>query len=440
MKLPTALAALARHRLVGEAAWVFAGQALSALGTLAGVRLFTEFVPPAVFGTVALAIGIVALAQGLSAGALMQGVLRLYPECVANGTAAALRRASFSALRLPVLLSMAALLIGLTAWTWRANESPWLGVLAASLLVVEVARSVEITHLNAARRQRAMAMLVVADAWIRPALAVLAVKVAGPSANSVISGYFAGTGLTLLAFYLCRAPVSAVDEASETRSLQTRLWNYAKPLVPLPLIGWISGQADRYLLAAFAGLPSAGIYAGIYGLASKPYLMLGAWAELVLRPVYYGHMNAGSPADERRSIRIWLGLVAVPAVVLTGLIGRFHRQLASWLLAADYRSQSHLMFWIAVGYVVLIVSQVVERICYALHDTRGVTLVQTAGAAVSIVVAAPMIQSFGIQGAAWSVPIYFGLQMLMTIARARRALARRKQITERAREASLLEV
>lgn len=416
---------------------MFAGQALSALGTLAGVRLVTEFVPPAVFGTVALAIGIVALAQGLSAGALMQGVLRLYPECVANGTAAALRRASFSALRLPVLLSMAALLIGLTAWTWRANESPWLGVLAASLLVVEVARSVEITHLNAARRQRGMALLSIADAWLRPALAVLVVWAFGSSAAAVLGGYLAGAVAPLLAMYLSCGFDAGAGAAADVVVLRERLWRYARPLVPLPLIGWMSAQFDRYLLAALVGLSAAGVYAALYGLASRPFLMLSAGLDLALRQVYYGHVSGGRRDAERRFLRLWFAAVLVPAVSMAVLIGLFHRELAWLLLAAEYRPHSHLMLWIASGYVLLAVSQVFERICYALHDTRSVALVQTAGAMLSIVVGLPLIRAFGLEGAAWAVPVYFGLQLLLTMARARRTLRVRAHGAGRAHSATL---
>ena len=437
MRLPATVAALARHRLVGESAWVFTGQILSALGTLVGVRFVTEFVPPAVFGTVALAVGVIALAHGLAAGALMQGVLRLYPECAAGGTAGALRSAALRALRLPAALAFLAVLIGVTVWAWRANGSPWLGALAALLMLVEVARSVEITLLNAARRQKGMAVFSIANAWLRPAFAVLVVRLVDPSASAVLAGYLAGAMVPLFGFYLSRGFAADADAAAEAASQHARLWRYAKPLVPLPLIGWTSGQADRYLLAALAGLPAAGVYAALYGLASKPFLMLSAGVELALRQVYYGHVSGGQRAAEERSFRLWLAAVLIPAVLISALIGAFHRELAWLLLAAEYRAHSHLMVWIAAGYMLLAAAQVVERICYALHDTRGVALVRTAGAMLSIVVALPMIDAFGLDGAAWSVPIYFGLQLLLTVARARRTLRMRARVAASAHSAPL---
>ena len=429
MKSLRAFSGLARHRLVAETVWVFVGQVFGALGALVGIRLVTEVVPPAVFGGVALTMGVIALAQGLAAGPLLQGMLRLYPECLSSGNSGELRAAVLGALRLPVSAALVALLVGLTAWEWGTNGSLWLGVLAALLFVTEVARSVEITELNAARRQKAMAILSVADAWMRPALAVLAVWLSGASTSVVVAGYLAGALAPLLVFYLHRGLFAGRGRVAGATSLQARLWRYAKPLVLLPIINWVSGQADRYMLAALAGLPAAGAYAALYGLASKPFLMLAAGSELAFRQVYYGHVSAGHRDAERRSFRLWLFGVIVASVVMAGLLSVFHRDLAWWLLAAEYRQHSEIVFWIAGGYVFFAASQVVERICYALHDTRGVAWVQTAGAVLSIAVGLPMIASFGLQGAAWSVPIYFGLQLLVAICRARWALAARERET-----------
>jgi len=406
---------------------VFTGQALGAIGTLVGVRAVTEFVSPAVFGAVALSMGLIALAQGLAVGPLMQGILRLYPECASTGNAGTLRRAALRALRLPVSTAFVALLVGLTAWEWTSEGSLWLGVLAALLFIAEVTRSVEVTQLNAARRQRAMALLSAADAWMRPALAVFVVWLCGPSPSAVLAGYLAGALLPLLAFYLCRGFGLYGRAEADARPLEARLWRYAKPLVPLPIIAWVSGLADRYLLAALVGLPAAGAYAALYALASKPFLMLAAGIELALRQVYYGHVTAGRRDAERQSFRLWLATVLVASAIMVCLIAILHRELTWLLLAAEYRQHSDLMVWIACGYLLLAASQVVERICYGLYDTRGVAWVQAVGAGLSIAVALPMIRAFGLQGAAWSVPIYFGLQLLATIARARWTLAARER-------------
>lgn len=421
---------LQRHRrILGEAGWVFFGQAVSAVATLVGLRLITEAVPPAVYGTVALALGVVALAQGLAVGPLMQAVLRYYPEAASGGREADLRRATANALRSPLLIASGALAASAISWAWVQPQHRWLAMLTLALFVAETARSVQITFLNAARHQRAMALLVVADAWLRPMSAVAFVWALGPSGAAVMAGYVLGAALPLVVYWVTLqrrgAPFAATaGRPAEIGDLARQLRAYAWPLTALPLIGWISGQADRYLLGAMAGLAAAGSYAALYGLASKPFLMLSASVELVLRQPFYAHLTAADRRGARRTLAAWVGSVVATALVLALALLLFHAQIAGWLLAADYRAHSALMAWIGAGYVLLAAAQVLERVCYACHDTRGVLGVQTVGAILSVVVAAPLVWQYGIEGAAWAVPAYFGAQLLLTLVRARHAWQR----------------
>jgi O-antigen/teichoic acid export membrane protein len=418
---------LRRYRhIVSETAWVFFSQGLAALATLLGVRLLTEVVPPEVYGGVALALGVVALAQGLAVGPLMQAVLRLFPDLAREGRETDLRIAAVRALRRPVAVALVLLAACAVGWAmhWPQDRSLVLPLMA--LFLVEVVRSFEITFLNAARRQRDMALLTIADAWARPIAAVALVWVFGPSSTAVIGGYLAGCTLALAGFWLRGAAPkvttrSAAGATIAVDDLSHRLWAYAWPLAALPLIGWVSGQADRYLVGGFAGVAAAGLYAALYGLASKPFLMLSASVELALRQPFYGRVSAGDRIGAVRALAVWLGSVIAAAATLFFLFVSLHELIAHWLLAAEYRAQSSLMGWVAAGYVLLCVAQVLERVCYACHDTRGVALVQAAGALASIVIAAPLVWRYGIAGAAWAVPVYFGLQLLLTVWRARRA-------------------
>jgi O-antigen/teichoic acid export membrane protein len=196
------------------------------------------------------------------------------------------------------------------------------------------------------------------------------------------------------------------------------------PLLLLPLVGWVSGQADRYVIGGIVGLESAGLYAAVYGIASRPFMMVRDSVELVLRQVFYAQFTEGDVDGQRRVFALWL--TTVLGVSLLGLLGVvvLHRTIAELLLAAEYRAYSSLMIWIAAGYVLFVTGQVVERVCYALHDTRGVLLVEVGGAVLGVVIVIPMVLVSGVQGAAWAVPIYFGLQLGLAVWRARYAWRR----------------
>jgi len=90
-----------------------------------------------------------------------------------------------------------------------------------------------------------------------------------------------------------------------------------------------------------------------------------------------------------------------------------HQTLSTLLLAESYRDYSYLMPWLAAGYSFLIVAQFFERLCYARDKTAAVSLIETIGALASICLAIPLISFFGIDGAAWAVPCYFLVQMML---------------------------
>ena len=71
-------------RWLGEGLWVIAGQALSAVGTLAGLRLLTDLLPPAVLENSAGLLGVVARTATGLANPTTQAMLP-YPERALQG-------------------------------------------------------------------------------------------------------------------------------------------------------------------------------------------------------------------------------------------------------------------------------------------------------------------------------------------------------------------
>lgn len=102
----------------------------------------------------------------------------------------------------------------------------------------------------------------------------------------------------------------------------------------------------------------------------------------------------------------------------------FRETVASLLLADSYRSASSLMPWIAIGYWLLLLSQVYARVCYAYHDTRAVLAIETVGAVSSIAITMPAIHYLGLAGAAAAIPCYFGVQLGLSAWFARRSARR----------------
>lgn len=433
-----------RRRFMIEGTWVIAGQLLSAAGTLVGLRMMTGLLSPHVFGEVVLVSGIVLMAEGLTVAPLMQAVVRYYPEAAAANSVGVLRDATTNQLSRLTVLTGAICLIGFLLYSWFAPISAWLGPLALALLIVEVQRQYEITLLNSARCQRIAAIWMATEVWGRPIVAGALIATTGPTAVATLAGYLAASFAGLLLFKPWRITGSARQDCGhevivranprdsesppvrrqivpEEQQLVRSLRRYSMPLMPLGIIDWITSQADRFLIGALIGVEQAGLYAAVYGLASRPFLMAGGALELWMRPVYYEAILSGSSSREKHILHVWLGAILCAALIGTMAFTIWHEEIAALLLAAPYRTVSWLMPWIAAGYGLLLIAHLYGRVCYAHHDTKAVFVMETMGSVVSLIAAVYGLMVFGVAGAAYAVPVYFGTQLIAAKILARRA-------------------
>lgn len=416
-----------RTRLVREGGWVTAGQLITALAMLVSVRLLTEILEPDAFGELALLVGVAALALGLAATPTLQAVIRYYPDQLRQGRLGDLRVVSRGMVARSTVI--AAFVIA-AAWpvAGHAFGGSWFtGLLVAALLAVDVVRSFEVSLLHAARRQAATAVYYAADACARPLAALAAVMALGSTAEAALTGYIVGAGLVVAAMHLIVRPEGRTPgepPATDPRravALGTAIRRYALPLVPLAIFAWISGLGDRYLIGGMLSLEQAGLYAAVYGLVSRPFLMVAGIVDQTVRPVLQNAIAAGDPKRLASAKRAWLmatGAGAILGFVAFVLLGELVGRL---LLAEEYRSVIKLMPWVAAGYAIYIVSNVFSRFCYVFDDTKAVLLLTIIGSVIGIVVLLPAVHFYGLQGAAAVVPVRFGIELALSAMFARRA-------------------
>jgi O-antigen/teichoic acid export membrane protein len=300
--------------------------------------------------------------------------------------------------------------VGVPYCLWR-SVSLWLPVLTFALFVVDSEITVAAAYLNASKRHRSYSLLRGAEAWIRPGLAVALVYVLRPSASVVLVGYLLG-GFLLAAIVaipgLCgrTAPVGALDD-----QLTRRVWRFCLPLFPIAPVEWISSLSDRYLISGFINLNAAGIYAAAYGLISQPFLMAGIVLENYYRPHYYDALADKKCQDASRLFRTWFVQTAV--VCAFGLIAvmLLKSVIVAVFLAPSYRTAESLLLPIALGNACFALSQVSERFLHGRNRTDLCLVSRTVGACMSLVAGIPMIYVYGLLGAAWAVPIYYGSQL-----------------------------
>jgi O-antigen/teichoic acid export membrane protein len=354
----------------------------------------------------------------------MQALLRYYPEYAQTGDAlsvegTALRRiirTSAYALPLSVPLAIVSVVAG---WV----NAGVLGLLLI-LTAVDGMRLLRTTVMNATRQHHHYGAWQIGEAWGRPLLAYGATIWWGIHAEVVLSAFI----VTSLALYGLlgyssdsRSTVAHsrdFDEGDLLRKFQTYGW----PLIPLGLVGWISGMADRYMIGGMLSAENVGMYAAAYGLASRPLLMLSSMAETAVRPLYYSAVARQDISAERKYLMTWFAVVSTAGIAACALFALFHEEVAALLLGPRFRDASYLMPWIAGGYGLLACSHITTRICYAYDATRSVFITETVGAFLAVVIGFPLIYSRGLEGAAMAVPLYFGIQLLLSAYLARQSI------------------
>ena len=422
-----------RSKLIKDGSWVLAGQVGSALGVLVGIRVLTEYTPPQVYGAIILYIGAISLSLGTLVTPVSQAVIRYYPE-YAEGRLRSFRACVYAVLAKRLLFYFLLLAFCFPLLSHFFEVSGAVVLLCSLLLLLDGLRSFEASILNAAQKQKSYALISLAEAWGRPFLAVLAVQQLGVSVQTVLMAYALTSSIILLCFYLVGKVEAPQLESFAYRKdffLRGKIARYSLPLVPMAALGWMNGLGDRYLIGGMLGLEEAGIYAAVYGLMSRPFLMASGSVELTLRP-HYNQLVAKKKHKEANNLLLkWLLLVVLVVGTGFGLIAFLDKQLIQLLLAEKYHGGLSLMLWIAGGYVFLAISDVFVKVCYAYGYTNRILMIQIVGAVLSLVAAIVGIHFYGVLGAAMAVPFYYAIMLVITI------IASKPNLTEGQKEESL---
>jgi len=411
-------------RQLKEVGWVVGGQAATALGTLVGVRILTQFLSPDGYGVVSLATGLSVLAINLVAAPITQAAIHFYPGVVAAGSASELLAAVLRCYRTMAPWIAGAAVVGGGAYIYLDHGSAALVVVLGLLFACDCWRSANLSLLNAARRQERYGLWMAADAWSRPLAASLVVVLVGQSPAMVLASYLVVSVLLLVTFSRGLWPKEggAKLPVERERDLDARMWAYALPLIPLGVISWASTLGDRYVIGGLLGVADAGIYAAVYGLSNSPFMIFNGMAEQALRPIYQTAVSRGDHARSRRILAIWL-----VAVISAGLLGVTvfvlgHDLLATLFVGKQFRSGASLMPWIGAGYAIRAISYVFERVCYAYGETRRVLTIQICAVVATFVLTPLGVITLGLKGAAMAVPIYFSVQLIAAVYFARRTM------------------
>lgn len=208
------------------------GQIATIAGSLALVRVLTEYLSPSQYGELALGLTIAGLMNQVIFGGISNGISRFYTIALEkhdlNGYLDD-ARVLLSYATLVAALIGAILLVGLKAYGY----SNWIGLAAAVLAFSLLSGyNAAIGGLQNAARQRAIVALHSGlNAWLKIILAIVAMYWLGSTSVAVIIAYVATTFLvTISQLVFLRRTIPAKSVGSVHRHAWIgRIWSYAAP-------------------------------------------------------------------------------------------------------------------------------------------------------------------------------------------------------------------
>ncbi len=407
------------NSLLSDGIWISVTRGIGAAGRLFGLRLLTEVLPPETYGIANLFIGVTALLATGIVNPTMQAVLRYYPEFHRQGEGYLLRAAAWR--QISRILIWAAPLIAAAgaAAVWFGWATAIQLLLIALLVVVDMGRTEGFVLLNSVRSHRIYGLWSLLEPWCRPLSAIVLVSYFGVSVEAVLAGFLMASAsiLFMMRRYLPTDEI-VVSDKQNMAELSCRIWQYTLPLLPLGLLGWVSGMGDRYLIATLLTPADVGRYAAVYGLASSPMLMMGSVAELIIRPRYYQALTGKDTGQMIGYLKRWLSLILVGCLIALLITILGHEYIVGLLLGEAYRGVSYLLPTIVAGYSFLVLSQITTRVCYAHGKTDDVLRIEIWGAIAAVAVGFLLILYQGLVGAVNAIPIYFGIQLMVSARKA----------------------
>jgi O-antigen/teichoic acid export membrane protein len=399
--------AFKQHHLYGETTWVILGQVASAVILLISVRLFTDALEPAAYGTLALCTTAITLLTQTLMGPLSSAALRYHSAAAERGEVTALRNALDHLCRLVVAVFLAVCLIVALLLPWTL--ALLVGVTTGAA-VMAGKNSVLLAILTASRDRRTVAIHQIADTGLRLLAGFTLLKTSHLGVAGVLLGQCIGSALVWIS--LVRSLKNA--SLSTKRSQDARPWEqqivaYAWPMAISGVTSWAFFASQRWALNMFEDTASVGYFAVAFQIGYVPISMAGGALSTLIMPIYFS-MAGDSSCKYRTTQAVQgvlqiCGLTAVSVVALTCMCSLFAETVFRLLAREAYQPAVPLLPLAVAAAGILQISLLLSAVIHIHNKTTLLIPLNTIGNG------AVVLLTFGAAGL-WGVEGVFGAMLL----------------------------
>ena len=348
-------------RIGRESFWIASGQIAAAIGSVVGIRVLTQVLPPTTYGELALGMTLATLALYIVFNPLSKACLRFY----SSAHEALELKEYFLAIHKMLSQSMVVLicvgfLLCLGLYLTDYMQWMWLAIMSFIYTLLFGYSSVLDGVQNAARQRIIVAWHNGSAAWLRFSAAFCLVAYYGISSHIAMAGFALASALILISqsyfFYqnfLKTTPLRLTLKQVDCQKWTRQMFSYAWPFASWGVFLWGLSVADRWALGIFYDTETVGLYTALFQLGYYPMVFLFLVVSQVATPILFGRSGDGrdpDKIDEARALNHYLtfGYLTI-TVGMFFLSFLFSNQLFSLVVANQYQEVAKFLPWMILA-------------------------------------------------------------------------------------------
>ena len=402
-------------RLFKEGLWIVTGQVLTLIGTLFQIRVLTEYLTPAVYGELQLALTISGLITATLMAAVTPGIARYYSISAEQGDTSSYLKAckklmGYATLAICLVGFMLAVILtflGMAQWIL-------LSILAIVFGVFSSYSGALGSIQNAARKRIIVALHNVADAWFKIAIVVVCISVLGEISIAAALGFLLTAVLITISqlFFIKKlpSPPQAIKRAEVPEDWGRSMLLFSRPFLIWGVFGWMQQSSSRWALGLLSSTDDVGFFSVLYQLGYAPMVMISSLGLTFITPVLFARVgNATDGIRVKNLIRMVFILTSISAILLliaVWIAVVFHEAIFALAAGAEFKTQSHYLPYMVFAGGLFAISQVLATIPTSLNVPSKLLLASIGSSLIGIAGAFAGAYYYSFEGVVFSLIIH----------------------------------
>jgi O-antigen/teichoic acid export membrane protein len=394
-----------------EISWVFGGQMAAMAGSIVCVRTLTQYLEPATYGHLSLALTGATLVQQVAHGPLSQGAMRYFSIATDGGEAGGY----VSAVKVLIAKTsgvVATCSVALAVALVFADHREWIRILIPTMLYAMATGANGIVDgiQNAARQRAVVALHSCAGQWLRIIVVIATVGIFGASAGVVLYAFTAAALIVLASQTLFLARLVSAnswrDKIGE-KAWATRITRYSWPFSTWGLFSWAQSAADRWALQVFTNSTDVGLYAVVYQLGYGPIVALSGFSVQLLGPILFQRAGDGTDPTRRSSARRIADQLLTASIAFT-IVGTsvavvLRSFMFKLMVREEFRSVSTLLPLMVLAGGLFATGQIAALSLMSTEKSHRLILPKIGSGALAVVLNVVGVYYYGLHGAVYAL-------------------------------------